>query len=683
MPQDDDLSRILGDPDFRKLGYNEKVKVLDVVAPDFAPLSPQVKAELIQMHMQPSTFEKPGLGQTALEFGGGVRAAGLKNAYNVRDLVGGAFGAKPISQRPDIKAETTPAPGAGQAGYEATNLALGLLPIPGMQEIALAKDAPLFLRLGVAAAREAADVGLRTAAQTGSLKEAGKQAAIGGGIGAAGPVVSEAAPALRRGAERSYAQVLAPGSKADKFVTANKLLTPMGGDLLERRVAALTESGLKEKVARKLAQSTDKLEKAWTALGPQRAHNLQPVLDELQQDAIRNATEAVPRGVQFSTPGLPGRRIVNPELYAAYQDAAFDLVERLGPKTDMASAFSMRKVRQLLDRAVKDSFAGKELTGVQKEAKRATTDAIRAVLNQENPTIGEINREYSFWRTADDVFENTNLRRVGQKRALRKVMQGGIGAAAGAVGLHAGGIREGAEALALGTWLGGKLEDAMTSTAWKTVSAVTKNEIARLMVDGKVEQAANLAARAAGQLNINREELRKQLPPSAAASPASPAAPPANVPPPPKGGEKVLGHWSPQNRQLLAEASATSGVPLPALYAVAANENAAGDPTVQAGPKGGIGLMQVVRSTGAQFGAKDLTDPRQNVAASARYLRHLMDTFKQPELVLAAYRAGENAVKNAGNRVENMDRDVQQYVQRGMRTWAGLTNPEQAKAAGF
>jgi soluble lytic murein transglycosylase-like protein len=61
---------------------------------------------------------------------------------------------------------------------------------------------------------------------------------------------------------------------------------------------------------------------------------------------------------------------------------------------------------------------------------------------------------------------------------------------------------------------------------------------------------------------------------------------------------------------------------------------------------GAIGLMQLVPRTGRWMGAQDLTNPAQNVAAGAKYLRYLSERFDGNEMkIIAAYNAGEGNVK--------------------------------------
>ncbi|HEX7708454.1 MAG TPA: lytic transglycosylase domain-containing protein [Thermoanaerobaculia bacterium] len=64
---------------------------------------------------------------------------------------------------------------------------------------------------------------------------------------------------------------------------------------------------------------------------------------------------------------------------------------------------------------------------------------------------------------------------------------------------------------------------------------------------------------------------------------------------------------------------------------------------------GAVGLMQLVPRTGKWMGAKDLTNPVQNITAGTKYLRYLSDRFDGNETkILAAYNAGEGNVQRFG-----------------------------------
>jgi len=61
--------------------------------------------------------------------------------------------------------------------------------------------------------------------------------------------------------------------------------------------------------------------------------------------------------------------------------------------------------------------------------------------------------------------------------------------------------------------------------------------------------------------------------------------------------------------------------------------------------KGCKGLMQLLPDTAKRFGVKDIFDPTQNLEGGVKYVRFLLDYFKNDlSLALAGYNAGENAV---------------------------------------
>lgn len=65
-------------------------------------------------------------------------------------------------------------------------------------------------------------------------------------------------------------------------------------------------------------------------------------------------------------------------------------------------------------------------------------------------------------------------------------------------------------------------------------------------------------------------------------------------------------------------------------------------------PKGAMGLMQLMPATAKQLGVLNAFDVRQNIEGGVKYLRYLKTKFSDDRLVLAAYNAGEGAVKKHG-----------------------------------
>lgn len=109
----------------------------------------------------------------------------------------------------------------------------------------------------------------------------------------------------------------------------------------------------------------------------------------------------------------------------------------------------------------------------------------------------------------------------------------------------------------------------------------------------------------------------------------------------------------------LRKAADHTGVDYDLLKAVIAVES--GFDAQAISPKGAVGLMQLMPATAQRFGVEasrqrsvqqQLADPAVNVPAGARYLNHLMGLFPgRLDLVLAAYNAGEGAVRRAGQSI--------------------------------
>jgi hypothetical protein len=88
----------------------------------------------------------------------------------------------------------------------------------------------------------------------------------------------------------------------------------------------------------------------------------------------------------------------------------------------------------------------------------------------------------------------------------------------------------------------------------------------------------------------------------------------------------------------------------PDLLAAVARAESAFDPQALS-RKGARGILQLMPATAERFGVEAgwLWDPEWNVEAGARYLRFLIDEFEGDlGLVLAAYNAGEGAVRRHG-----------------------------------
>ena len=134
----------------------------------------------------------------------------------------------------------------------------------------------------------------------------------------------------------------------------------------------------------------------------------------------------------------------------------------------------------------------------------------------------------------------------------------------------------------------------------------------------------------------------------------------------------------------------------PELIAAVVQAESRFKPTARSGA-GAVGLMQLVPRTGRWMGARDLTNPAQNIAAGAKYLKYLNERFDGNETkVIAAYNAGEGNVKRFGGvppfretrsyvkKVRNYEQDFKNRVESriadaSMGTGAGAARVAEAR----
>jgi soluble lytic murein transglycosylase-like protein len=86
-------------------------------------------------------------------------------------------------------------------------------------------------------------------------------------------------------------------------------------------------------------------------------------------------------------------------------------------------------------------------------------------------------------------------------------------------------------------------------------------------------------------------------------------------------------------------------------------------------PCGAVGLMQLLPETAREYGAGDLLEPSANIEAGSRYLRAMLDRFKErPDLALAAYNTGPEVVARYG--CVPPYRETQEFVRRVLSRYA-------------
>jgi soluble lytic murein transglycosylase-like protein len=135
-------------------------------------------------------------------------------------------------------------------------------------------------------------------------------------------------------------------------------------------------------------------------------------------------------------------------------------------------------------------------------------------------------------------------------------------------------------------------------------------------------------------------------------------------------------------RHHIRDAARANGIAPELLQAVIAAES--GFDAQAISPRGAVGLMQIMPVTAQAHGLapeprrtveSQLADPRTNIHTGARILARLLGQFpEQVDLALAAYNAGEGAVRRAGGQVPNYP-ETRKYVRTVTQLYQYLQPP--------
>lgn len=138
----------------------------------------------------------------------------------------------------------------------------------------------------------------------------------------------------------------------------------------------------------------------------------------------------------------------------------------------------------------------------------------------------------------------------------------------------------------------------------------------------------------------------------------------------PRGYQTSFKHLKANKRKytpLIEEAAIKHGIDPKLVHAVIYAESAYNATAVSSA--GAVGLMQLMPGTAQQYGALNRKDPKQNIFAGTQYLKYLLDLFKDDlRLSIAAYNAGENAVKKYNNQIPPYP-ETQKYVKEVLRLY--------------
>ena len=138
------------------------------------------------------------------------------------------------------------------------------------------------------------------------------------------------------------------------------------------------------------------------------------------------------------------------------------------------------------------------------------------------------------------------------------------------------------------------------------------------------------------------------------------------------------------------EAAATNGVDSELLNALIAVESGFNERAVS--PRGAVGLMQIMPATAAPLMTKNtksdsqrdisarLAEPRTNISVGAQLMAGLLKRHQRIDLALAAWSAGNEAVRRSGGEMPAID-ETRAHVQQVLELYWALLQRRQSRGA--
>ena len=284
-----------------------------------------------------------------------------------------------------------------------------------------------------------------------------------------------AADTLRTSAEKQYGQVLNPTTRGLKKVTENRIVP----QLIERRETYRSLKSLKDNASKRVENLGAQIGDYWNSMPDDALAPVSEIIDRVKAEAENIHTIAGPGGKRVPLGDIGAQGVASAKSLASTLEEASVIDPSTGVR--QIPVKRLREVRQYFDDV---AARGKRYQGADlAEAGKAETygrvaDAIREEFAKADPSLDVLNKEFSFWKNVEKVAEETVTRRVGQAKPLTRQMGELAGATAGAVSGGPVGAVVGSKSL-------GMLLSLTQSTAWRTISAVTKDKLANALSKGQ------------------------------------------------------------------------------------------------------------------------------------------------------------------------------------------------------
>lgn len=307
--------------------------------------------------------------------------------------------------------------------------------------------------------------GLKTAAPIAVAPSVAK--VVKPALGAAGEVLGRAKEVtgrvLKRAGERQFEKVLVPTKEVTKKITQKKILPK----LAEEVPIAASREGLLKKAKAKAEQFGEKINEFIEKEGVEGKVSTETITKLLEEQKKANTVKGV--DVEPATT----------KVIEGIQDTIKQFGDSIGGK-------DLVRLRRIWDKSIarKGKFAKDAQLIDELDFKKQVTNSIRDELAKSNPKLDVLNKKFSFFKSLENVLEETVKRKTGQAKPLAQRFAGVTGAVAGAPG--------GILGAAAGAVLLPTLSKALSSTLWRTVGSATKLKLAKNLAKGSESGVAGV-----------------------------------------------------------------------------------------------------------------------------------------------------------------------------------------------
>ena len=273
---------------------------------------------------------------------------------------------------------------------------------------------------------------------------------------------------LKEDAIKQYASIFRATSKESKG-----LVEKVVPNLLENKQVITSAESIAEKAGQKLAPVGEAINK---------------VIDNIPKDATMQISKTLEKLEQMKSKYIVSGKVIDNTKVGAIENVK-NTLSQFG---DKIPAQDFIQIRRILDESINEAggFIADKATKFIAKVEKTAAGSMRNELAKEIPDLSILNSQYSFWSNVKNLASYTAKK---SSPILRRTAGSGVGGTIGA--LQGDSLESRVTGAALGALLGNKAIEFIQSPAWKSVSAISKSELADFLAKGDIKKSGEVIRR--------------------------------------------------------------------------------------------------------------------------------------------------------------------------------------------